>query len=386
MGLIYVNPEGPDGNPDPIAAANDIRDTFGRMAMNDEETVALIAGGHTFGKTHGAGPATNVGRRTRSRRPRGAGPRLDEQLRHRQGRRHHHQRPGSHLDHHADQVEQQLLREPVRLRMGADARARPARNSGSPRAPARPFRTRTTRRRSCVPTMLTTDLSLRFDPAYEKISRRFMENPDQFADAFARAWFKLTHRDMGPRARYLGPEVPAEELIWQDPIPRGQSSAGRRAGHRGAGKSKVLASGLTVGAAGLDRLGVGLHLPWLRQARRRQRRPHSPGAAEGLGRQPARAAGQGAAGAGRHPQRVQRGADGRQEDLAGRPDRAGRRRGRGAGGARRRPRGAGSLHAGAHGCARRSRPTSSRSRRWSRSPTASATTSRPGWPCRPRRC
>ena len=135
--------------------------------------------------------------------------------------------------------------------------------------------------------MLTTDLSLRFDPAYEKISRRFMENPDQFADAFARAWFKLTHRDMGPRARYLGPEVPAEELIWQDPIPAVDHPL-IDAQDIAALKGKILASGLSGLAAGLDRLGVGVHLPRLRQARRRERRPHSPRAAEGLGGQPAR--------------------------------------------------------------------------------------------------
>ena len=153
-----------------------------------------------------------------------------------------------------------------------------------------------------VPTMLTTDLSLRFDPAYEKISRRFLANPEEFADAFARAWFKLTHRDMGPRARYLGPEVPAEELIWQDPIPAvdhplidEQDIA--------ALKGKLLGFGPLGLGAGLDRVGVGVHLPWLRQARRRERRAHSPGAAEGLGSQPARAAREGAEDARGHPAR-----------------------------------------------------------------------------------
>ena len=139
-----------------------------------------------------------------------------------------------------------------------------------------------------VPTMLTTDLSLRFDPAYEKISRRFLENPDQFADAFARAWFKLTHRDMGPRARYLGPEVPKEELIWQDPIPAVDHPLIDDA-DIAALKAKVLASGLTVSQLVVDGLGLGLDVPRLRQARRRQRRAHPPRAAEGLGGQPARA-------------------------------------------------------------------------------------------------
>ena len=180
--------------------------------MNDEETVALIAGGHTFGKTHGAGPASNVGADPEACRPRRAGLRLEEQIRHRQGRRRDHQRPRSHLDHHAHEVEQRLLREPVRLRMGThqEPRRRPAvgrqRGAERDRSP-----TRTIRRRSVAPTMLTTDLALRFDPAYEKISRRFMENPDQLADAFARAWFKLHAPRHGP-AR---------------PLPR-PGSAGRR--------------------------------------------------------------------------------------------------------------------------------------------------------------
>ena len=177
-----------------------------------------------------------------------------------------------------------------------------------------------------VPTMLTTDLSLRFDPAYEKISRRFHENPDQFADAFARAWFKLTHRDMGPIARYLGPLVPKETLIWQDPIPAvdhplidEQDIA--------ALKAKILASGLSVSAAGLDGLGVGVDVPRLRQARRRERRAHPPRAAEGLGGQPAGSAGEGAAEARSDPEGVQRFAVRRQEGLARRPDRSRRLRG-----------------------------------------------------------
>lgn len=218
MGLIYVNPEGPDGNPDPIAAARDIRETFARMAMDDEETVALIAGGHTFGKTHGAGDAAHVGAdpETASIEVQGLG---------------WHSSFGSgkgsdtitsglevtwtqtpaqwshYFFENLFKYDWELTKSPAGAHQwvakGADAVIPDAHD------PSKMHR----------PTMLTTDLSLRLDPAYEKISRRFLADPQAFADAFARAWFKLTHRDMGPRARYLGPEVPAEELIWQDPIP-----------------------------------------------------------------------------------------------------------------------------------------------------------------------
>jgi len=218
MGLIYVNPEGPNGKPDPIAAARDIRETFGRMAMNDEETVALIAGGHSFGKTHGAGDPTLVGPN-----PEAAG--LEEQglgwkSSFRTGKGADTITSGLEVTwtetptkwsngflENLFKYEWELSKSPAGAHQwvakGADARIPDAHDPSKKRRP----------------TMLTTDLSLRFDAAYEKISRRFLEHPEQLADAFARAWFKLTHRDMGPRARYLGPEVPAEELIWQDPIP-----------------------------------------------------------------------------------------------------------------------------------------------------------------------
>ena len=349
MGLIYVNPEGPDGNPDPVAAAHDIRETFGRMAMNDEETVALIAGGHTFGKTHGAGPASHVGAE-----PEAAG--LEEQglgWKNSFGTGKGGDAITSGLEvtwtttptkwsndffENLFGYEWELTKSPAgahqwKPKNGAGAGTVPHAHDASKRI---------------APSMLTTDLALRFDPAYEKISRRFLEHPDQFADAFARAWFKLTHRDMGPRARYLGPEVPAEELIWQDPIPAVNHPL-IDAQDIAALKSKILASGLSVSRAGFDRLGVGVHVPRLRQARRRQRRPHSPGAAEGLGSQPAGPTGQGAQDPGRHPERVQQRADRRQEGLAGRPDRAGRLRRRRAGGEECRSRRHGALHAGTHG-------------------------------------
>ncbi|MGS0895116.1 catalase/peroxidase HPI [Burkholderia stagnalis] len=244
MGLIYVNPEGPDGNPDPVAAAHDIRETFARMAMNDEETVALIAGGHTFGKTHGAGPASNVGAE-----PEAAG--LEQQgfgWKSTFGTGKGKDAITSGLEvtwtstptqwsndffKHLFSYEWELTKSP------AGAHQWVAKDAGDVIPDA--FDASKKHR----PTMLTTDLSLRFDPAYEKISRRFYENPDQFADAFARAWFKLTHRDMGPRSRYLGPEVPAEELLWQDPIPAVNHPLIDEA-DVAALKAKVLASGLSV--------------------------------------------------------------------------------------------------------------------------------------------
>ena len=221
MGLIYVNPEGPNGNPDPIAAARDIRETFARMAMNDEETVALIAGGHTFGKTHGAAdPTKYVG-------PEPAGASIEEQSmgwKNTFGKGHSEDTITSGLEgawtttpakwshdyfKHLFEYEWELTKSPA----GAH-QWKPKNNAGAGTVPDAHVAGKTHQ-----PMMLTTDLSLRFDPAYEKISRRFYEHPDQFADAFARAWFKLTHRDMGPVSRYLGPEVPKETLIWQDPIP-----------------------------------------------------------------------------------------------------------------------------------------------------------------------
>jgi len=244
MGLIYVNPEGPNGNPDPIAAAIDIRETFGRMAMNDEETVALIAGGHSFGKTHGAASSDHVGKEPEA---------ADLELQGLGWNSSYGSGSGAHAITSGLEViwtttptkwsnnffenlfafEWELTKSP------AGAHQWVAKDAGDIIPDAYDAS------KKHAPTMLTTDLSLRFDPAYEKISRHFLENPDAFADAFARAWFKLTHRDMGPRARYLGPDVPQEELIWQDPIPAvdhaliDESDAATL-------KAKILASGLSV--------------------------------------------------------------------------------------------------------------------------------------------
>lgn len=218
MGLIYVNPEGPDGDPNPVASAKDIRDTFGRMAMNDEETVALIAGGHSFGKTHGAAPADNVGKEPEA---------VDLEM---QGLGWANgYRTGKGPDAITSGLEVIWTKTPTQWSNNffenlfgfewelttspAGAHQWVARDAAAIIPDA--FDTE----KKHLPTMLTTDLALRFDPVYEKISRRFFENPDEFADAFARAWYKLTHRDMGPRDRYLGPEIPQEELLWQDPIP-----------------------------------------------------------------------------------------------------------------------------------------------------------------------
>ncbi len=246
MGLIYVNPEGPNGVPDPLAAAKDIRETFARMAMNDEETVALIAGGHTFGKTHGAGDAALVG-------PEPEAAPIEEQglgWKSKFG-------SGKGADTITSGLEVTWTTTPTRwtsnflwnlfgyewelTKSPAGAYQWTPKNGAG--ANTVPDAHDPTKRHA--PAMLTTDLALRFDPEYEKIARRFLENPDQFAEAFARAWFKLTHRDMGPRARYLGPEVPAEELIWQDPIPAVDHEL-IDAADIAALKAKVLASGLSV--------------------------------------------------------------------------------------------------------------------------------------------
>ncbi|MRR56236.1 MAG: catalase/peroxidase HPI, partial [Deltaproteobacteria bacterium] len=246
MGLIYVNPEGPDGNPDPVASGKDVRETFARMAMNDEETVALVAGGHTFGKCHGAGPATHVGPE-----PEAAG--LEEQgLGWKSSFK-----SGKGDDTISSGIEGAWKPKPTTWDMGylkvlfkyewelvkspAGAHQWLAMDVDDEdmvvgaHDPAKKVR----------PMMTTADLSLRFDPIYEPIARRYLANPAEFADAFARAWFKLTHRDMGPRSRYLGPEVPAEELIWQDPVPVVDHPL-IDAGDIAALKARILASGLTV--------------------------------------------------------------------------------------------------------------------------------------------
>ncbi|MBN2174975.1 MAG: catalase/peroxidase HPI [Bacteroidales bacterium] len=246
MGLIYVNPEGPDGNPDPLLAAKDIRETFARMAMNDEETVALIAGGHTFGKTHGAGPADHVG------------PDPEEASLEEQGLGWKSSfGSGKGGDTITSGLEVTWTKTPIKWSNNffenlfdyeweltkSPAGAYQWKPRGQAGAGSVPHAHDPEKR--IAPAMLTTDLSLRFDPVYEKISRRFYENPDEFADAFARAWFKLTHRDMGPRSRYLGPEVPAEDLIWQDPVPAVDSELINEHDAETL-KNKMLESGLSV--------------------------------------------------------------------------------------------------------------------------------------------
>ena len=244
MGLIYVNPEGPNGNPDPLAAARDIRETFARMAMNDEETVALIAGGHTFGKCHGAGDAKNVGPEPEAAPIEEQGFGWKNSFRTGKGADAitsglevtWSQTPTKWSNFYFENLfgyEWELTKSPAGANQWVAKRAEAT----------IPDAYDSTKKQ--LPTMLTTDLSLRFDPAYEKISRRFLEHPDQFADAFARAWFKLTHRDMGPTSRYLGPDVPAETLLWQDPIPAVDHPLIDEADVTSL-KNQILASGLTV--------------------------------------------------------------------------------------------------------------------------------------------
>ncbi len=264
MGLIYVNPEGPNGNPDPVDSGIDVRETFARMAMNDEETVALVAGGHTFGKCHGAGDPAHVG-------PEPEAAAIEEQglgWKSSFG-------SGKGGDTIGSGIEGAWKPNPTRWDMGylkvlfkyewelvkspAGAHQWLAKDVAEEdmvvdaHDPSKKHR----------PMMTTADLSLRFDPIYEPIARHYQQNPEEFADAFARAWFKLTHRDMGPRSRYLGPEVPAEELIWQDPVPAVDHEL-IDAKDIAALKGKILASGLSVSQLVYDRLGLGVHLPRLR--------------------------------------------------------------------------------------------------------------------------
>ncbi len=329
MGLIYVNPEGPNGNPDPLLAARDIRETFKRMAMNDEETVALIAGGHTFGKTHGAAdPNVYVGRE-----PEGAPIELQGlgwQSTYESGSGTHAissglegiwtAKPTTWSNSFFDVLfgfEWELSKSPA----GAQ-QWRPVGGAGADLVPD-PFDPSVTH----APTMLTTDLALRFDPIYGPISQRFHENPQEFADAFARAWFKLTHRDMGPRSRYLGPEVPAEELIWQDPLPLVTHELVNAAQIQEL-KSTLLASGLSIAELvatawasastfrGTDKRG-GANGARVRLAPQKDWAVNNPSQLA-----------QGARNLGRDPEELQRRSRGWRESLAGRPDCAGRRGGR----------------------------------------------------------
>ena len=305
MGLIYVNPEGPNGNPDPLAAAKDIRETFRRMAMNDEETVALIAGGHTFGKTHGAVSGEYIGRE-----PEGAG--LEEQglgWRNTFG-------SGKGADAYTSGLEGAWTSDPVKWDNGFfdnlfkyewELTTSPAgANQWTPKDQSAqgtvPDAHDPSKRHA--PMMLTTDLALKLDPIYAPISKRFHENPDQCAEAFAKAWYKLIHRDMGPIARYLGPLVPSEPQLWQDPVPKVDHEL-IGAEDIAALKSKDPGIGTVHFPAGLNRMGIGRNLPRHRQARRGERGADPPRAAEGLGGQQPGRTGQCAADLGRDPAGLQ---------------------------------------------------------------------------------
>ena len=263
MGLIYVNPEGPNGNPDPVASGRDVRETFARMAMNDEETVALVAGGHTFGKAHGAGDPALVGREPEGapieemglgwKNAFGTGKGVHTTTSGIEGA--WKPNPTTWDMGYFDMLfgyEWELTKSPAGAHQWVAKNVRPEHMIPDAHDPSKKH----------PPMMTTADLSLRFDPAYEKISRRFHQNPQEFADAFARAWFKLTHRDMGPRVRYLGPEVPAEELIWQDPVPAVDHELVDEQ-DIAALKATVLAFGPVHPPAGDHRLGVGSDVPRL---------------------------------------------------------------------------------------------------------------------------
>ena len=351
MGLIYVNPEGPNGNPDPVAAARDIRETFARMAMNDEETVALIAGGHTFGKTHGAADDSQyVGRE-----PEGAP--IEEQglgWKNTFG-------SGKGDDTITSGLEVIWTTNPTKWDNGffdnlfgyeweltkSPAGAHQWRPTDRAADDTVPDAHDPSKRHA--PMMLTTDLSLRLDPVYEPISRRFHEHPDQFADAFARAWYKLTHRDMGPVSRYLGPEVPSEQLIWQDPVPAVDHPLVGDGRHRSpeGQDPRFRIAGFPAGRHGV---GVGFDLPGQRQARWGQRGTYPPCSAEGLGGQQSSRAGHGDGDPGEDQGGLQQLADGWEEGLPRRSDRPGGMCCCRAGCPKGRSPRSGSVLARAHGC------------------------------------
>ena len=348
MGLIYVNPEGPNGNPDPCAAAKYIRQTFKRMAMNDEETVALIAGGHTFGKAHGAAAEDNVG-------PEPEGASMEEQgfgwqNSHGSGKAGDTITSGlegawtnnpvkwdNNFMENLHGHEWELTKSPAGKCQYAPKNADEVATVPDAHDPSKKH----------APMMLTTDLSLREDPDYAPISKRFLENPADLEDAFAKAWFKLLHRDMGPLSRYVGPLVPTEPQLWQDPVPRRGSRAGRGAGcRRPQGQAPRIRP--VRFATGFDCLGIGGIVPRHRQTRRRERSAHSPCAAKGLGSERPSRTQHGAADAGADPGGFQQLAERWQESLSRRPDRLGRLRRRRAGCPSCRSRRAGPLCTGAH--------------------------------------
>ena len=351
MGLIYVNPEGPNGNPDPLAAAKDIRETFGRMAMNDEETIALIAGGHTFGKAHGAKPAENcvgvepavggveaqgLGWQNKCGKGNG-GDTITSGL---EGAWTLTPTKWSSL-----YLENLFAYEWVKTKgPGGATQWVPADNKGVNLVPDAHDPSK-----RHAPMMFTTDIALKEDPSYRAIAMRFREHPEEFQLAFAKAWFKLTHRDMGPRARYVGAEVPKEALLWQDPLPKADY---KQIDAKDVADVEVEDPGFGSDRAGTgaDGVVVGSLVPRHGLSRRRERWSCSSGAAEGLGGEQSGGTGQGAVEAGRDPGRVQQECVGRQEGVVGRCDRAGRDGGRRESGEGRRAGGTGRVHAGSCGC------------------------------------
>jgi Peroxidase len=345
MGLIYVNPEGPNGDPDPLASAKDIRETFGRMAMNDEETVALIVGGHTFGKTHGAVDPSNLG-------PEPEAAPLEQQglgWKNSAGN-------GNGSQTLTSGLEGAWTKEPAKWDNGFlenlfeyDWELTESPAGAKQWTPKNPDAQGTVPdahdpSKRHAPMMLTTDLALRFDPIYEPISRRFYENPEELADTFAKAWYKLLHRDMGPISCYLGPWIPAEQL-WQDPVPAVDHELIDAADIAEGADPRVGAVDL---AARRNRVVLGGVVPRHRQARWRERRAASPRAAEGLGGQRTGRAGERPADARADPAGVQRLAVRRQAGLACRPDRPRRLRCHRASREGCRLRRLGPVHAGAH--------------------------------------